>query len=92
MYVVFEEEEPHTFLLVLKLSSIEHKSSLQGYVVQIDSNLVVIILNTFSFCRHQFWMFENTAKSRCTRNICKVASSFHEHSVQKPVGPLSSPK
>lgn len=47
MYVVFEGEEPHTFLLVLKLSSTEHKSSLQGYVVQMDSNLVVIILYTF---------------------------------------------
>lgn len=89
MYVVFEREAPHLFS-GFKTVVLNTNLSLKGYVMQIDSNLVVIKLNTL--------FLSVGTKSGCLRiqpiaNVLEmfvtVASSFHEHSVKKPVGPLS---
>lgn len=67
--------------------------SLKGYVMQIDSNLVFIKLNTFFLSiGTQSGCLRMQPRANVLEMFVKVASSFHEHSGQKPVGLLSTPQ
>lgn len=93
MDVWFEGRKPTPFCWFWDWAALSTHLSLKVSVLQIDlgsSCLDIVKLTLFFFCRHQIWMFENTARAYMLEMLAKVASTFCECSVQKGVGPLST--